>query len=701
MSTETIVKSCSSRAGGEILMNISSKYRATPVAIQRFIPFLAAALFLLSAALPSSMALAAPSTGNRVEQLSAQTPDWLSDESASRLDVGIDVLAPSYLPGPFGGEPEIQASDGYYSLYWLQAGAPPTFLQVTGTYGGEIPAFSYYDRNVQLVQNASALGYPAYRDISPIYDVIYWKIGDVLYTVESHNLSDGDSMTVVDSLMYVTPPATAPGAEEPTLPTEEPAPAERNFSIGAPSSVNAGEIARIGVDGSGDVLLRASDGYFVATGEATIVVSGGVAVDWQSPYYESDQQIAFSVVDLDSGTELAATTVSLEGYLSQGELLAADLQCPAEASSDRQARLAITGNGTIVLSATDGAFPAEQQNLVFAPDAAGGARIAGTLASGETVALVWLAPVTPLTAYVTATDLSGNVLDECAISVTEVDGAGDLGGPAAGIDGESPGDGTGIVNVDPSIVKRVIANPIGFAGDASGGPEANGPDYGMPTEEAAASTDSANGETASTGRRPEAAELVPAVGENGLLAIEISNQGGRLANPQGATIVVPPGAFEDATTVMLQPVDDSTLPVQSGVSFVPGTAFAVTFSDSDGKAVQDLLAPATLSLAMRSGPTGQGARIYEIAGDRVRPLPLASEDNGSVSAEIDTIAQYVVGVPAPTVAGTTSSVNPFIIGGLGLIALLSAGLLISRGFQRRKTRFVPVRKPSTSRVRYR
>ena len=59
--------------------------------------------------------------------------------------------------------------------------------------------------------------------------------------------------------------------------------------------MNAGEIARIGVDGTGDVLLRASDGYFVATGESTIVVSGGVAVDWQSPYSESDQQIAFSV----------------------------------------------------------------------------------------------------------------------------------------------------------------------------------------------------------------------------------------------------------------------------------------------------------------------------------------------------------------------------------------------------------------------
>ena len=32
------------------------------------------------------------------------------------------------------------------------------------------------------------------------------------------------------------------------------------------------------------------------------------------------------------------------------------------------------------------------------------------------------------------------------------------------------------------VVAQVIANPIGFAGDASGGPEANGADYGYVTE---------------------------------------------------------------------------------------------------------------------------------------------------------------------------------------------------------------------------
>ena len=111
-----------------------------------------------------------------------QLPDWLSPETAARLNVGIDVLIPSYVPAPFGGEPEVQSSDGYYSLYWLIPGAPPTYLRITGTAGGEIPAFSYYDRNIQLEQNDSVQGYPAWHDDTPIYDLVYWQVGNVVYT---------------------------------------------------------------------------------------------------------------------------------------------------------------------------------------------------------------------------------------------------------------------------------------------------------------------------------------------------------------------------------------------------------------------------------------------------------------------------------------------------------------------------------------
>ncbi len=52
-------------------------------------------------------------------------PAWLSAETAERLTVGFDVLVPSFVPGPFDGEPAVDAWDGFYQLYWLIPGAPP------------------------------------------------------------------------------------------------------------------------------------------------------------------------------------------------------------------------------------------------------------------------------------------------------------------------------------------------------------------------------------------------------------------------------------------------------------------------------------------------------------------------------------------------------------------------------------------------
>jgi hypothetical protein len=114
-----------------------------------------------------------------------------------------------------------------------------------------------------------------------------------------------------------------------------------------------------------------------------------------------------------------------------------------------------------------------------------------------------------------------------------------------------------------------------------------------------------------------------------------------------------------------------------------------------------LNAPATLTISLKSAATGQGARIYRIDGSTVSPMPLIADDSGSVTTEVTEHSRYVVGVPAATVAGSTQTFNPFIVGGLAILALLSAGLLISRGVQRRKTRIIPVRRPAPSRVRYR
>jgi hypothetical protein len=152
---------------------------------------------------------------------------------------------------------------------------------------------------------------------------------------------------------------------------------------------------------------------------------------------------------------------------------------------------------------------------------------------------------------------------------------------------------------------------------------------------------------------------------------------------------------------MIKPVNDKAIPQTGGVTTVPGTAFDVAFGAADGRAVDNLPTPALLTIALQSATTSENARIYRVDGNTLKLMPLTASDSGSVSTEIDGLSRYVVGIPQANAAASTSSINPFLIGGLGLVALLSAGLLISRGLSRRKPRMIPARRSSTSRVRYR
>lgn len=149
----------------------------------------------------------------------AQNVDWMSTEEASRLDVGIPVLVPSWVPAPFGGSPAIQASSGYYSLYWMNGGGAPTFLHITGEAGGSLPAGSPADLNNQLFINASVQGYEAIHDVTSIYDNVWWIAGGVLYTVSSNNMTGADSLSLANSLIALDVPVYVPPTE---VPTEEP-----------------------------------------------------------------------------------------------------------------------------------------------------------------------------------------------------------------------------------------------------------------------------------------------------------------------------------------------------------------------------------------------------------------------------------------------------------------------------------------------
>ena len=166
-----------------------------------------------------------------------QNVDYISAERGAALDLGFTVLVPSWLPGPFGGEPSIDAGGGYYSLYWMNSGGSPTFLQVTGTVGGGLPAGSPYDLNVQLSINATVQGYAAVHDVTPAYDAVWWVAGGVLYKVESLNAS-ADSVSIANSLIAFIPPTETEPMPEPTLPAEEP---EEDPIIQEPEENSGGE----------------------------------------------------------------------------------------------------------------------------------------------------------------------------------------------------------------------------------------------------------------------------------------------------------------------------------------------------------------------------------------------------------------------------------------------------------------------------
>ena len=131
----------------------------------------------------------------------------MSAESAARLDLGFPVLAPGAVPGPFGGEPSIYAAGGYYSLYWVIYGGAPTFLEIRGEVGGDIPDGSAYDLNVPLVVNANVQGNDAYRDLTPIYDTVWWASGGIVYMVSSRGLTGTDSLALANALSLLSPPA--------------------------------------------------------------------------------------------------------------------------------------------------------------------------------------------------------------------------------------------------------------------------------------------------------------------------------------------------------------------------------------------------------------------------------------------------------------------------------------------------------------
>jgi hypothetical protein len=288
--------------------------------------------------------MAAPRVSDRAPRLAAQNVDWISGDQASQLDLGFTVLVPSWVPAPFGGSPSVQASGGYYSLYWMNGGGAPTFLQITGEVGGALPAGSPADLNNQLSINASVQGYDAIHDVTAIYDNVWWIAGGVLYTVSANNMTGTDSLSLANSLIAFQPPAAPePEPTSPPEPTPTPVaapdsggqdsgsvdspvdegttvdePVEAPNTAAAPTgsidnagSIGSGEVGTLSVYPSAVGTLRTTDGYFTDSGQTFITDLTGGQVGWQAPTVDVETEVQFTLLDAQTGevTDTSSITV--------------------------------------------------------------------------------------------------------------------------------------------------------------------------------------------------------------------------------------------------------------------------------------------------------------------------------------------------------------------------------------------------------
>ena len=417
---------------------------------------------IISLLLITHVAIAAPQgPSTPIFDSANATPDWMTADMVDQLSsVGFTVLAPSYIPGPFDSLPSVSASPGYYSMYWVIPGAPPTYLLVIG--GDTIPDYSKYDRNNPLTQNDSVMGYPAWHDQTPDYDLVYFVMDGVVYSVESNNLSGDTTMGIANSLAAVdiVAPEPTPTEEPVEVPTEEPVdeggetttdegsttePDDTSTtsetpedtatdtpdtsettvtepSISAPESVIAGQEASITIDGVVAADLSASSGIFVLTGREDIEGAEPGSFQWTAPDTENGRTVRFKLTDPATGELLATVATEVEPIPDdQIPIAADDLTCPDSVEMGSLGGISVKGSGQLMLDASDGAFPDLGPNATFAgpSEVDGSDALQGVIRRNRTVWIFWqpAESADPYTAYIFLQDWSGTTLLECGISV--------------------------------------------------------------------------------------------------------------------------------------------------------------------------------------------------------------------------------------------------------------------------------------------
>jgi hypothetical protein len=464
--------------------------------------FRAVAIAFVALLLATQSMLAAPQNPNPSLPVSAATPDWMTQDLVDQLSsVGFTVLAPSYIPGPFGSLPSVSASPGYYSMYWVIPGAPPTYLLVIG--GDSIPDYSKYDRNVPLTQNDSVMGYPAWHDQTPGYDLVYFVMDGVVYSVESNNLSGDTTMGIANSLASVDIVAPEPTpTEEPVIeptpdtggevvptPTDTPSDTDSDEtdstdvgspSISSPDSVTSGEEVTISIDGVISADLSASSGTFGLNGEKTIEGAEPSGFQWTAPETENGRTVRFKLTDPDTGELLATTTTKVEPLPDdQIPVVADDLACPASVEMGSYGGIRLKGSGQLMLDASDGFFPDVGPNPTFAgPSEIDESDVLQGVNRRNKSTWVFWSPADadePYTAYIFLQNWNGDTLLECGIDVVPAsdrpsypdgmpsDGTAGSGGVAYGSLVNAP-DGSNVVsNAYPAVGQNPDGSPMALA----------------------------------------------------------------------------------------------------------------------------------------------------------------------------------------------------------------------------------------------
>ncbi len=644
-----------------------------------------ASLMVLFFATSTGVVWATPATRSEATRHRAVQPDWMSEAVANQLALGFDVLVPAAIPAPLAGDPAISASDTSYTLYWMIPGTPPTFLQITGEIGGEIPDYSKYDRNNQLQINATVNGQPAYHDLTPIYDLVYWQSGDVVYSVESQNLTTENSMSIAEALVTLTSDTANQELDTPAAPDGgEPA-------ILVAPEVDSGDQLTVSVAGPADAYLSVDAGWFPESGESIIYGIGGTSIDWQAPETDTDYTITFYLSDGTTGATLATAQTIVR--VAEVVVVAPAVVCPDRVSAGEGANVTLTGSGYLALAASAGIFPYNTLNSAFDPNMAGDDSIGGEMPESHIVTVRWVAPSVNKSTNVVISvyDVNGNVPAGCEIAVTPIATADDptstpgAGAPPATL---QAGDGTGIDDSELQVDEQGLVptrTPESDGTNVEQGPARARPTaVPMPTKPAVSEANDLTDPTPSVEPSPT---LAPATGDDGLVAAVIGPGGGSLASPAGASISIPAGALGEAATVTIRPVNDGKVFAPAGMELVPGTTFDITLAAASGRGISQLAKPARLVIALGDEQWREGCRIFTVDGSSFTALEGGSADRTAVSADVTHFSRFTVAVPG----AQTGSGNPtmlFVILAVAAVLAMVVATTLAGLMRRRRPRTI-------------